>query len=79
MYTSKHMQNKSTVWYLVKPCCNKLEGVVFSFLPGSLALFMAPQMWYIMNQVNVQSIFNDVFDQVAITPVKYRIFRDFSG
>ena len=66
---SKHMEKKkkkkkkkSAVWHFaVQMCGNELQGGV---------LFMASEMGYILDQVIVQSIVNDVFDQVVIIAVK---------
>lgn len=46
---SKHMQNKSTVWYLQysRVVAGRREWLFF--LSGSLALFMGPHAWYILN------------------------------
>ena len=51
-------KKKSAVWYFaVQMCVNELLGGV---------LFTASQMGYILNQVIVQGIVNDVFDQLYV-------------
>lgn len=58
-------EKKHNLVLTVQLCVNKLEREwcpFFSpFLSGPLAVFMAHQMWNILNSVDVQRIVNDVF------------------